>query len=165
MNPMVILDTSLMVDVSRKKKYALDLIASYQGKEQIATTIITQYELLRGAPQQYVNYIVELLQRFIILDFEAAALDETVKIYQKLKEKGTLINELDIMIAGIAAANNQTLITKDNDFQNLENQKIVVIRDQTELLKPLEKLDTQTHERKTKTDSTKLIRQDRERQD
>jgi tRNA(fMet)-specific endonuclease VapC len=125
---MVILDTSIIIDLSRKQKYALDLIASYQEKEQIATTIITQYEMLRGTPEPYINYITELLNRFIILDFETDALDETVKIYKKLKEKGTLINELDIMIAGIAATNNQTLITKDKDFQNLENNKIIVIQ-------------------------------------
>ena len=124
---MVILDTSLIIDVSRKKKYAIDLIASYQKKEQIATTIITQYEMLRGTPEPYINYITELLNRFIILDFGNDALDETVTIYKQLKEKGTLINELDIMIAGIAAANNQTLITKDNDFQNIESNKIIIL--------------------------------------
>jgi tRNA(fMet)-specific endonuclease VapC len=125
---MVIMDTSVMIDVSRKKKYAIELIASYQEKEQIATTIITQYEMLRGTPEPYVNYITELLNRFVILEFGTDALSETVKIYKKLKEKGTLINELDIIIAGIAATNNQTLITKDNDFQNLENNKIIILQ-------------------------------------
>ena len=125
---MVILDTSVIIDVSRKKKYALELIASYQEKEQIATTIITQYEMLRGTPEPYINYITDLLNRFVILDFGTDALNETVKIYKKLKEKGTLINELDIMIAGIATTNNQTLITKDKDFQNLENNKIIILQ-------------------------------------
>ena len=125
---MVILDTSVIIDVSRKKKYALELIASYQEKEQIATTIITQYEMLRGTPEPYINYITDLLNRFVILDFGTDAANETVKIYKKLKEKGTLINELDIMIAGIATTNNQTLITKDKDFQNLENNKIIILQ-------------------------------------
>jgi len=125
---MVILDTSVMVDVSRKKKYALDLIASYQEKERVSTTIITQYEMLRGAPESYINYIADLLNRFVILDFGTDALDETVKIYKKLKERGTLINELDIMIAGITATSKQTLITKDKDFLNLESDKIIVLQ-------------------------------------
>jgi len=125
---MVILDTSVMVDVSRKKKYALDLIASYQERERISTTIITQYEMLRGAPEPYINYITNLLNRFVILDFGTDALDETVKIYKKLRGKSTLINELDIMIAGIALASNETLITKDIDFLNLESAKIIVLQ-------------------------------------
>jgi tRNA(fMet)-specific endonuclease VapC len=127
-NTMVILDTSLMIDVSRKKKYALELIASYQEKEQIATTIITQYEMLRDVPEPYINYITELLNRFVILDFGTDALNETVKIYKKLKAKGTLINELDIMIAAITATNNQTLITKDSNFQTLENNNIIILQ-------------------------------------
>ncbi len=124
---MVVFDTSLMVDASRKRKYALDLIESYSGKEQIATTIITKYEMLRGAPEQYIDFVSELLKRFLVLDFGNDALDETVKVYKNLKEKGKLINELDIMIAGIAEANNETLITKDKDFLNLESTKIILL--------------------------------------
>ncbi|HLC00118.1 MAG TPA: type II toxin-antitoxin system VapC family toxin, partial [Candidatus Bathyarchaeia archaeon] len=89
---MVVFDTSLMVDASRKRKYALDLIATYSEKEQIATTIITKYEMLRGAPEQYVNLISDVLKRFVILDFGNDALDETVKVYKDLRRKGKLIN-------------------------------------------------------------------------
>jgi predicted nucleic acid-binding protein len=127
---MVILDTSILIDLSRKQKYAIDLVASYQDKEQIATTIITQYEILRGAPEPFLPYITNLINRFIILDFGNDALVEAVKIYRKLKEQGTLINELDIIIASIAAANQQTLITKDTDFLTLKNDKITVLTSQ-----------------------------------
>jgi predicted nucleic acid-binding protein len=116
-----------MIDLSRKQKYALDLVASYQEKEQIATTIITQYEMLRGAPEPFLPYITNLLNRFIILEFSNDALVEAVKIYKNLKEEGALINELDIIIAAIAVASNETLITKDTDFLNLKNNKITVL--------------------------------------
>jgi len=124
---MVIFDTSLMVDASRKRKYALDLIATYSEKERLATTIITKYEMLRGAPEQYIERVSNLLNRFVILDFGNGALDATVKVYKNLRGKGKLINELDVMIAGIAAANNETLITRDKDFLNFESNKIIVL--------------------------------------
>lgn len=124
---MVVLDTSIVIDLSRKQKYALDLIASYQEKEQIATTIMTQYEILRGTPEPYLPYITNLLNRFIILDFGNEALVEAVKIYKSLKEKGTLINELDVIIAAIAGANDEILLTKDTDFLTLKSDKITVI--------------------------------------
>ncbi len=124
---MVVFDTSVMVDASKKRKYTLDLIASYLGKEQIAITIINKYEMLRGAPEQDLEFISNMLSRLIILDFGNDAADETVAIYKKLKEKGALINELDIIIAGIAAANNETLITKDKDFLHLESNSITVL--------------------------------------
>jgi predicted nucleic acid-binding protein len=124
---MVIFDTSLIVDASRRKKPALDLIESYSGKERIATTVITKYEMLRGATKQDLVFISELLDKFVILDFGEAAVAETVMAYQRLSDKGKMINELDLIIAGIAAANNETLITKDKDFLNLESNKIVVL--------------------------------------
>ena len=120
-------DTSLIVDASRKKKYALDLIESYSGKEQVATTIITKYEMLRGAPKQYIDFVVSLLDRFVILDFEGKAVEEAVKVYKSLSNKGKMINELDIIILGIVMANNQTIITKDKDFINYENNKVTVL--------------------------------------
>jgi len=45
-----------------------------------------------------------------------------------LAQKGRMINELDLIIAGIALANNETLITKDRDFLNFESEKIIVIK-------------------------------------
>jgi predicted nucleic acid-binding protein len=124
---MVIFDTSLIVDASRRKKAALDVLDSYSGKERIATTVITKYEMLRGATKQDIGFVLELLNRFVIFDFGEAAVGEAVKTYQLLSEKGKMINELDIIIAGIAAANNETLITKDKDFLNLESNKITVL--------------------------------------
>lgn len=105
----------------------MDLIETYSGKELIATTIITKYEMLRGATKQNIGFISELLQRFIIFDFGEDAVDETIKAYKSLSEKGKMINELDLIIAGIAAANNETLITKDKDFLNFESNKITVL--------------------------------------
>ena len=124
---MVIFDTSLIVDASRRKKAALDLIDSYSGKERIATTVITKYEMLRGTTKQDIGFVLELLKKFVIFDFGDAAVGEAVKMYQMLSDKGKLINELDIIIAGIAAANNETLITKDKDFLNLESNRITVL--------------------------------------
>jgi len=124
---MVIFDTSLVMDASRRKKAALNLIDSYLGKERIATTIVTKYEMLRGAKKQDEGFVLELFKKFVIFDFEEDALNETVKAYQMLNNKGRMINELDVIIAGIAAANNETLITKDRDFLNLESNKIIVL--------------------------------------
>jgi len=123
----VVLDTSLIVDAARKRKYALDLIESFLGKERIATTVVTQYEVLRRATKQSTGFISELLNRFVILDFGEDAVAESDKVYRSLSEKGKMINELDIIIAGIAAASNETLITKDKDFLNPESSKITVL--------------------------------------
>jgi predicted nucleic acid-binding protein len=124
---MVIFDTSIIVDASRKKQEALDLIESYMGKEKIATTVISKYEMLRGATEHDSSFVSQLLEKFVIYDFEDYVVKEVVNAYKKLAQKGKMINELDIIIAGITLANNETLITKDKDFINFESEKIIVI--------------------------------------
>ncbi len=124
---MVIFDTSLLVDASRRKKSALDLIESYSNKERIATTIISKYEMLRGATPKDAAFVSELLDRFVLYDFQDRAVCEVVKFYKALSEKGKMVSELDLIIAGIASANSETLITKDKDFLKFESKRIVVL--------------------------------------
>ena len=44
--------------------------------------------MLRGAPEQDLEFISNMLSRFLILDFGSDAADQTVAIYKKLREKG-----------------------------------------------------------------------------
>ena len=46
---------------------------------------------------------------------------EALRIKEFLKDKGKMINKLDIMIAAQAATSNSTLITLDSDFDELED--------------------------------------------
>ena len=127
MNVMVIFDSSIIIDVLRKKKSAKDLIESYAEKERIAITVISKYEILRGTTEKDTGLVSGLLSQFVIYDFEDSVVREAVKAHKKLAEKGKMVNELDILIAGIAVANNEMLITKDKDFLNFESAKIIVL--------------------------------------
>jgi len=124
---MVVFDSSILIDALRKKKDALDLIDSYSEKEQVAITVISKYEILRGAKDTNKNLVTGLLARFIIYDFEDSAIMEAVRIYRKVKAKGKLVSELDVLVAGIAATNNETLVTRDRDFLNFESERIRVV--------------------------------------
>ena len=68
-----------------------------------------------------------MLSQFVIYDLEDSVIREAVKSYKRLAEKGRLVNDLDVLIAGIASANNETLITNDKDFLSFENVKIIVL--------------------------------------
>lgn len=105
----------------------MDLVESYSKKERIAIAVISKLEILRGTTEKNVSLVTELLSRFVLYDFGDNAVNETVKAYKKLKENGKMVNELDVLIAAIAAANNETLITKDKDFLNFESTKIIVL--------------------------------------
>ena len=124
---MVIFDTSLLVDAIRKKKEARNLIESYSKNERIATTVINKYELLRGVPEKEVGLVSEWLSQFVIYEFEEPALRETITAFKKLASKGKMVSELDVLIAGITAANDEVLVTRDKDFLNFGDPKIVVL--------------------------------------
>ncbi|MGA3059939.1 MAG: type II toxin-antitoxin system VapC family toxin [Candidatus Bathyarchaeia archaeon] len=124
---MVIFDSSIVIDALRKKKSVMDLIESYAEKERIAITVISKYEILRGTIEKDISLVSELLSQFVIYDLEDSGIREAVKSYKRLAEKGKLVNDLDVLIAGIASANNETLITKDKDFLSFENVKIIVL--------------------------------------
>jgi predicted nucleic acid-binding protein len=121
---MVVFDTSILVDASRRNTEALKLIVSYSEKERIAITIISKYEILRGAYERDSSFVAELLKQFVIYEFGDSATAEVVKAYKTLSEKGKKIIELDVLIAGLVAANNETLVTRDRDFLNFESTKI-----------------------------------------
>ena len=125
---MVVFDTSLLVDISKGKKSALDIIASYEGKEQIATTVINKYELLRGANQKEAKLLSDLIEKFTVFDFQDDDIDQVIKTYNNLADRGKIISELDMIIAGIAKANNQTLVTRGRDFLELEDERIIVVK-------------------------------------
>ncbi len=71
--------------------------------------------------------MAELLGKFVIYDFQENSVLEVEKIYKRLSEKGKMVNELDLIIAGIAVTNNQTPITKDKDFSKLEENRIIIL--------------------------------------
>ena len=124
---MVIFDSTIIIDALRKKKTAMDLVESYSKKERIAITVISKVEVLRGTTKKNLGFAKELLSHFVVYDFEDNAVNEAVKASKKLKENGKMVNELDVLIASIAATLNETLITKDKDFLNFENTKIIVL--------------------------------------
>lgn len=62
------------------------------------------------------------------LDLEDSAINEMLKIHKKLAAKGKMVNEFDLLIAGIVAVNDETLLTKDKDFLNLESNSIMIMK-------------------------------------
>lgn len=53
-----------------------------------------------------------------------------IRIYGELKSKGIMINELDILIASIALARGEILITMDNDFKQISSLKLKILKKQ-----------------------------------
>ena len=66
-----------------------------------------------------------LVQARGLLPLDLSALDISSSIYQDLRSKGTLLEDADILIAGIAIANNAVLVTRNTrHFARVEGLRL-----------------------------------------
>lgn len=116
---MVCLDTSLIIDILRgneKVKLIKDKLDS--NNEQITIASPTIMELRKGLkigkPKEgEENKINELIDSFTILNLDKHSAVLSGDIEGDLVNRGEVIDLEDIMIAGIAISNNETLITRN----------------------------------------------------
>jgi len=107
---MKLLDTSILIEMLREKRY-----------EPSAISIITLIEVLRGLGDSKRGSVKQLIEE----SFEVKGLDnQTIQTYcnlhQKLRKKGTPLPDADLLIAATAIANNLPLATKDEHFRQLK---------------------------------------------
>jgi len=84
-------------------------------------SIITYYEIMSGlkykdAKRQLKSFL-ELTNKSTIVLATETTIDLSAEIYANLRKKGTLIDDIDILIAGIALANNTIGNTQFKPFQ------------------------------------------------
>ncbi|MCL4317221.1 MAG: type II toxin-antitoxin system VapC family toxin [Candidatus Thermoplasmatota archaeon] len=116
---MTIFDTNIVIDYLRGKQQASEIMADKHS--EIAITVITGYELLKGyRTKKEETTVNELLNRVRIYCMDNKSMRVSGSLYRELKSRGKLKNEADVLIAGIVLANNETLITADSDFSELE---------------------------------------------
>ncbi len=116
---MTIFDTNIVIDYLRGKQQASEIMANKHSG--IAITVITGYELLKGyRTKKEETTVNELLSRVRMYCMDNKSMRVSGSLCRELKSRGKLKNEADVLIAGIALANNETLITADSDFSELE---------------------------------------------
>jgi predicted nucleic acid-binding protein len=119
----VILDTDALIALLKGDPDAGKAIRSLEEKDdQVTTTIISAYELLRGAyissnPEKNLAEVQEMLSNIEVLDLTLQACEEASKIYRDLRKEGCLIGEDDVLIAGIALTRAKAIVTRDAHFK------------------------------------------------
>ena len=122
----MILDTNALVALLKGVPEANEAFHRLEETDnEISTTIISAYELIRGAyvsstPEKNLAEVQALLSNIQILDLTLQACEEASKIYLKLRKRGCLIGETDVLIAGIVKATAGTLLTRDVHFKLVE---------------------------------------------
>jgi predicted nucleic acid-binding protein len=125
---MTIIDTDLLIDFLDGNQEVREPMAKRMQSENLATTIINHYELFKGAESiKQEESIMALLNKIDAYPLDFASMKSAAKIFQTLKKAGNLIPESDILVAGIAHAHNELLLTRDKHFKKTTMIKIEII--------------------------------------
>lgn len=129
MSKIYILDSDILIDFARGSDEAAEWIQTHRDKgDTLATTWINSCELLRGAyatdSQKEILAIRGLLSSLFILLPTTGTSELYAQIYSRLKKKGDMVNDFDILIASIAAESDATFVSNDNGFEKITELKL-----------------------------------------
>jgi len=126
-----VLDTSILISLLKGDSDTTRKIGSLEEDGiRLSTTVITAYELLKGArisskPEENTMRVRDSISRLQILGLSLGACEEASRIYKDLKERGRMISEFDILIAAITKFSDDELITRDEHFKSISRMRII----------------------------------------
>ncbi|MGD0406245.1 MAG: type II toxin-antitoxin system VapC family toxin [Candidatus Bathyarchaeia archaeon] len=124
---MTLLDTSVIIDFLAGDQKIVALIQEIIRREDVKTTTITEYELLRHKTKIRKQAAERFLSGVTVYSFDRAAAQRAALLFEELRDSGRMINENDLLIAGISLANDELLLTRDQKFGNLDNVNIKIV--------------------------------------
>lgn len=124
---MTFLDTSVIIDFLAGNEKIIELIKDLSGKEEIKTTTITEYELLKHKTEMKRQIAENFLSAIIVCPFDRPSAEKAALLFERLSKTGKMINENDLLIAGISIANNEVLLTRDRKFTSIDNENIRIV--------------------------------------
>ena len=127
----MILDTSFIIDLLRKKENALKKLEELTKKnEPLIITNLTIFELSSGLvkSQKYEKEkqeIEKVLESQLITSLNKQSAEKAGEIDGQLSREGNSIGSIDIMIGAIALLRKEKVLTRDiNDFSRIKNLEI-----------------------------------------
>ncbi|MGJ3234689.1 type II toxin-antitoxin system VapC family toxin [Marivirga sp.] len=124
---MILLDTSVLIDLFRKKEKENSFFYSLLDyEEDFAISAVTHYEIGIGNKKSKSNYWNHVYENLAFLDFNQSASDMAIDIYLNLKMKNKLIDIADILIASVAMSNEISLATLNiKHFERIDGLNLI----------------------------------------
>ncbi len=123
------LDTDILIEYFRGNKQVKKRIEAFSEADSVGVTWLSFYEFFKGifASEKYgeEGFLQTLLETAEILEtsYESARIGG--KIYAALRKNGQLINDADILIAGIVKSRQATLVTNnEGHFSRIDDLRI-----------------------------------------
>ncbi len=124
---MTLLDTSVIIDFLAGDQKIVSIVKEILTAEAVKTTTISEYELLRHKNKIRKKAAELFLLGVVVCSFDRVAAKEAAKLFEELRDTGRMINENDLLIAGIALANNEVLLTRDQKLAHVGKANIRIV--------------------------------------
>jgi tRNA(fMet)-specific endonuclease VapC len=118
------LDTSVIIDFLAGDPRVVAIVKEIFNKEDVKTTTITEYELLRHKTKIKKQAAERFLSAVIVCSFDREAAKKAAMLFEELQDSGRMVNENDLLIAGIALAHDEVLLTRDQKLARIGKDKI-----------------------------------------
>jgi tRNA(fMet)-specific endonuclease VapC len=122
---MACLDTSLLVDILRKKPEAASIMDELdKGIEALSIAAPSVMALWAGAlratdSEKEKGKVSELIKSLDVLPFDENSAKEAAEIEFALSANGISIDAEDLLIAAIARVNSEKIVTRDEHFTRI----------------------------------------------
>lgn len=123
---MAILDSSVIIELLRGNEKIIREVEKLN--ERLNTTLINFYEVVRGVKGKKREKVINFFKEMDLYPLDLEASMRAIRIYDELKSKGAMINELDILIASISMIRGEILITLDHDFKLINSLKLRILK-------------------------------------
>ncbi len=124
---MTLLDTSVVIDFLAGDQKIVDIVKEIFTIEGVKTTSVTEYELLKHKSKIRKQAAERFLSGATVLSFDRAAAKEAAQLFEELQAVGRMINENDLLIAGISLANEEILLTRDRKLGSVGKNNIRLV--------------------------------------
>jgi tRNA(fMet)-specific endonuclease VapC len=110
-----LLDTNIIIYAYRRQGGCVERIRACSAQDVVLCSV-NVFELEYGlaqsqSPQVLQVFLRELMERHATLEFDTASARQAGRVRAHLRKLGTPIGDYDVQIAGIALANNLTVVT------------------------------------------------------
>ncbi len=127
----VLIDTDILSMFFRKHPKVVTNFERYlEEHEGISLSIITYYEVISGLKyrnaQKQLSSFLDFVEYNNVLPLTIESVTISANSYADLRMRGQLIDDIDILIAGIALANNLVLVTSNEEhFKRIKGLEIL----------------------------------------
>lgn len=126
----VLIDTDILSCYIKGKKRVIDNFNKYlQQYELIEISLITYYEIVGGLlaknALKQLNIFEDLVSVNIVIPMTDNSAKISAELYSSLRQGSDIVDDIDLLIAGIAIDNDMTLITNnENHFSRIPGLRI-----------------------------------------